>query len=207
MIYKKTMQAMVLAAAMLPVMASAAALEQFKSFTSSTQSARGEFQQRLVKEGAKEGNSSTGTFVFARPGKFIWIYKKPYEQVLQADGEDLFIYDKDLNQVTTRKLGDALSASPAEILFGSNDLERNFMLKEAGNHDGLDWLEAVPRSRDSTFASIDIGLKNGVPVQMALHDAFGQTSLLTFDKFEKNPVLKSNNFTFVIPKGADVIKQ
>lgn len=207
MIRTNTLRALVLAAAMVPVLASAAALEQFKSFASSTQSARGEFKQRLVKDGVKANNPSVGTFVFARPGKFIWTYTKPYEQILQADGENLFIYDKDLNQVTTRKLGDALSASPAEILFGSNDLDRNFMLKEAGSRDGLEWLDAVPRSKDSTFASIGIGMKNGVPVQMELRDAFGQTSQLTFDKFEKNPALKTNNFNFVIPAGADVLKQ
>lgn len=207
MIRKNTLRAWVLAAAMVPVAVSAAALEQFKNFAASTQSARGEFKQRLVKDGIKANNPSEGTFVFSRPGKFIWTYSKPYTQILQSDGEDLFIYDKDLNQVTTRKLGDALSASPAEILFGSNDLERNFMLKEAGSREGLDWLDAVPRSKDSTFASIGIGMKNGVPVQMELRDAFGQTSLLTFDKFEKNPPLKSTNFNFVIPAGADVLKQ
>lgn len=207
MIHKKAIRAVVLVAAMVPVMASAAALEQFKSFASSTQAASGEFKQRLVKDGVKANNPSTGTFVFARPGKFIWTYKKPFEQILQSDGEKLFIYDKDLNQVTTRKIGDALGSSPAEILFGSNDLEKNFTLKEAGSRDGLDWLDAIPKNKDTTFASIGIGLKNGVPAQMELRDAFGQTSQLTFEKFEKNPSLKSNNFNFTIPAGADVLAQ
>lgn len=207
MIGKQTLRGLVLAAAMLPVVVSAAGLAQFKSFASSTQAAKGEFEQRLVKDGVKANNPSTGTFVFARPGKFIWTYKKPYEQVLQADGTNLFIYDKDLNQVTTRKLGDALGASPAEILFGSNDLDKNFILKDAGTRDGLEWLEATPKSKDSTFASIGIGMKDGVPVHMELRDAFGQTSLLTFSNFEKNPALKSNNFNFSIPAGADVLKQ
>lgn len=187
--------------------AAAGALEQFSRFVSSTQSARGEFIQRLVRTDSgvvKVLNTSSGFFVFSRPGKFIWTYRKPYEQVLQADGDKLFIYDKDLNQVTTRKLGDALGSSPAAILFGSNDLEKNFTLKEGGVRDGMEWLEAVPRSKDTSFDRIGIGLKDGVPQAMELRDSFGQTSLLSFSRFERNPPLKSGSFTFVVPEGVDV---
>ena len=159
--------------------ASASALDQFKQFVSSTQSAKGEFVQRLVKIDSgtvKVSNTSSGTFVFSRPGKFIWTYQKPYEQLLQADGENLYIYDKDLNQVTTRKLGNALGSSPAAILFGSNDLEQNFSLKEAGTKDGMEWLQATPKTKDTSFDQIGIGLKDGVPMAMELRDSFGQTS-------------------------------
>lgn len=194
----------------LPTLASAAALDQFKSFVSTTRSAKGEFTQRQVKMidgAAKVSNSSTGNFMFARPGKFIWQYRKPYDQLLQADGEKLYIYDKDLNQVTIKQLGDALGSSPAAILFGSNDLEKNFTLKEAGAKDGLEWLEATPKSKDTTFERIGIGLKDGVPRAMELRDSFGQVSLLTFDKFEKNPALGADQFKFAVPKGADVFQQ
>ena len=125
--------------------------------------------------------------MFARPGKFIWTYQKPYEQLLQADGDQLYIYDKDLNQVTVKKLGDALGSSPAAILFGSNDLEKNFTLTEAGTRDGLEWLNATPKAKDTAFEQISIGLRNGTPEAMELQDSFGQTSVLTFQKFEKNP--------------------
>lgn len=193
-----------------PVFASAAALDQFKTFVGGTKAAKGEFTQRQVKMmdgSAKVSNSSTGTFVFARPGKFIWTYQKPYEQLLQADGEKLYIYDKDLNQVTIRRLGDALGSSPAAILFGSNDLEKNFTLKDAGTKDGLEWLEATPKTKDTTFDRIGIGLKDGVPQAMELRDSFGQVSLLSFKKFERNPPLAPEHFKFVIPKGADVFQQ
>lgn len=194
----------------LPALASASALDQFKSFVATTKAAKGEFTQRQVKVDSgntKVSNASTGTFVFARPGKFIWTYEKPYEQVLQADGENLYIYDKDLNQVTIRKLGDALGSSPAAILFGSNDLEKNFTLRDAGAKDGLEWLEATPKTRDTTFERIGIGLKDGVPHAMELRDSFGQVSLLSFKKFEKNPPVSSGQFTFAVPKGADVFQQ
>jgi outer membrane lipoprotein carrier protein len=188
--------------------ARASALEQFKSFVASTKAAKGEFTQRQVKgtngDTPKAANNSSGTFVFARPGKFIWTYTKPYEQVLQADGDQLFIFDKDLNQVTTKKLGDALGSSPAAILFGSNDLEKNFTLSEGGTRDGLEWLKAVPKAKDTSFEQIAIGLKDGLPAAMELKDSFGQTSVLKFSKIEKNPALSATSFKFVVPKGADV---
>ncbi|HWT71896.1 MAG TPA: outer membrane lipoprotein chaperone LolA [Oxalicibacterium sp.] len=201
--------ALLVGALLFAAQAHAAALDQFKSFVSSTQSARGEFTQRLVKveSGAtKVSNESTGTFVFARPGKFIWTYQKPYEQLLQADGDKLYIYDKDLNQVTIKKLGDALGSSPAAILFGSNDLEKNFTLKEGATKDGVEWLEATPKAKDTNFEHIGIGMRNGVPVAMELRDSFGQISLLNFTKFEKNPAMPASQFKFVVPKGADVFQ-
>ena len=197
--------------ALVPWLGHASALAQFKSFVAATKSAKGEFTQRLVKidkTGAtKVSSASSGTFLFARPGKFIWTYQKPYEQVLQADGDKLYIYDKDLNQVTIKKLGNALGSSPAAILFGSNDLEQNFTLKEAGTKEGLEWLEATPKAKDTTFDHIGIGLRNGVPEAMELRDSFGQVSLLSFNKFEKNPALAAQQFKFVLPKGADVFQQ
>jgi outer membrane lipoprotein carrier protein len=145
-----------------------------------------------------------GTFVFARPGKFIWTYLKPYEQVLQADGDKLYIYDKDLNQVTVKKLGDALGSSPAAILFGSNDLEKNFTLSDVGAKDGAEFLRAVPKNKDTSFEEILIGLKDGTLVTMELKDSFGQSSVLWFKSIEKNPALNAASFKFVMPKGADV---
>ena len=185
--------------------AQASALEQFKTFVSGTKSARGEFSQQQVRSTpGKVAPVSTGTFVFARPGKFVWTYEKPYQQLLQADGDTLYVFDKDLNQVTTRKLGGALGSSPAAILFGSNDLEKNFTLSEAGTRDGLEWLDAKPKNKDTSFEQISIGLRNGTPEAMELRDAFGATSLLSFNKFEKNPSLGAQQFKFVVPKGADV---
>ena len=194
----------------LPLLAQASALEQFKAFVAGTKSARGEFTQRMVKEeGGKMRVSSTanGVFLFARPGKFIWTYQKPYEQILQADGEKLFIYDKDLNQVTIKILGNAIGTSPAAILFGSNDLEKNFTLSEGGLREGIEWLQAIPKAKDTSFEKIGIGLKDGVPVAMELRDSFGQISLLSFTKFERNPSLPANQFHFTLPKGADVLQQ
>jgi outer membrane lipoprotein carrier protein len=189
--------------------AHAAALDQFKSFVATTKAAKGEFtqQQQRKSQAGKISPVSSGSFVFARPGKFIWNYTKPYDQLLQADGDQLYIYDKDLNQVTVKKLGNALGSSPAAILFGSNDLEKNFTLSEAGTRDGLEWLNAVPKAKDTTFEQISIGLKNGTPEAMELKDTFGQTSVLKFTRFERNPSLGAQQFKFEIPKGAEINQQ
>lgn len=208
-----TFKAAVAAAGLMAAtLAHAGALDQFKTFVSSTKTAKGEFTQRVVStNGAAvsgtKAKQSSGTFVFSRPGQFIWSYQKPYEQTLQSDGTELYIYDKDLNQVTKKKLGNSLGSSPAAVLFGSNDLEKNFTLKEDGSKDGLEWLVATPREKETTFDHIRIGLKNGEPAAMDLIDSFGQTSSLVFTKFEKNPAVTAEQFKFVVPKGADVLQQ
>ncbi|MGN6667007.1 MAG: outer membrane lipoprotein chaperone LolA [Trinickia sp.] len=194
----------------------ASGTEQLKAFVAQVHSARGDFVQREVKAPPKNApasgsvvptvsGTSSGTFEFARPGKFIWTYEKPYVQVLQADGDNFYVYDKDLNQVTIRKLGGALGASPAAILFGSNDLDKNFTLRDAGVKGGIDWLELTPKARDTQFQSVGIGFRDGNLEAMELHDVFGNVTLLTFSNIQKNPPLKSDAFKFTVPKGADVI--
>jgi outer membrane lipoprotein carrier protein len=207
---KQTLSLLLAAATLaLSTAAGATALDQFKSFVAGTKSAKGEFTQTQVRQSknAKPAPVSSGTFVFARPGKFVWTYQKPYQQLLQADGDTLYLYDKDLNQVTTRKLGGALGSSPAAILFGSNDLEKNFTLAEAGTRDGLEWLNATPKAKDTTFEQIAIGLKDGMPQAMELKDNFGQTVLLKFTGFQRNPALGAQTFKFEVPKGAEVVNQ
>nr|WP_329604940.1 outer membrane lipoprotein chaperone LolA [Undibacterium rivi] len=205
--------ACVVATTLLPAIAMASAVDQFKSFVSNTKSAKGEFVQQQIKMvdgNPKVSKTFSGAFVFARPGKFIWTYQKPYEQVLQADGEKLFIFDKDLNQVTIKELGNALGSSPAAILFGSAgaaDLDKNFVLKDVSSKQGMEWLEATAKAKGSQFDHIGIGMKDGVPYALELRDQFGQVSLVTLKSMEKNPALKADQFKFVVPAGADVFRQ
>jgi outer membrane lipoprotein carrier protein len=189
--------------------AQASAVEQFRAFVVNTKTAKGDFLQVQMKTTngvSKIGKSSTGTFKFARPGKFIWTYVKPYEQVLQADGDKLYLYDKDLNQVTIKALGNAIASSPAAILFGSVDLDKNFVMKDIGLKQGVEWLEAIPKTKDSQFDAIGIGMKDGVPVGMELRDSFGQLSLVTLKNFEKNPSFLPDQFKFIVPAGAEVLR-
>lgn len=200
---------MLAASCLFSAAAQASAIEQFKAFVVNTKTAKGEFvqlQMRVSKGVAKPGKSSSGNFKFARPGRFIWTYVKPYEQVLQADGDKMYMYDKDLNQVTIKALGSAIGSSPAAILFGSVDLEKNFTLKDTGLKQDIDWMEAIPKAKDTQFESIAIGMKDGLPVAMELKDSFGQMSLLSLKNVERNPVFSTDQFKFVVPAGADVLR-
>lgn len=185
----------------------AAAIDQLRTFLTQTTSARGEFAQRVVRSGSTAAQESKGRFTFQRPGKFRWLYERPYEQLIVADGQQLVIYDRDLNQATVRKLQSALPSSPASILFGSNDFEREFEVSDVGARDGLEWISAKPRAKDTPFSRIEIGFRNGLPGAMLLVDGFGQTTQLTFGNVERNPKLEADAFRFTPPKGADVLTE
>jgi outer membrane lipoprotein carrier protein len=187
--------------------AQASAVAALREFLAQTKTARGEFTQKVTRGSAQAAPPSSGTFFFERPGRFRWIYVAPYEQVLVADGQRLFLYDKDLNQVTVRKIAAALPASPASILFGGTDFERDFVVSDAGTRDGVEWLQAVPRAKDSQFERIEIGFRDSVPVAMVLADSFGQVSRLVFSSFERNATLDPQLFRFVPPPGADVLEE
>lgn len=185
--------------------AHAAGIDQLRAFLSQTKTARGEFTQRVGSRNSPKTQNSSGTFVFQRPGRFRWTYVKPYEQVIVADGETLHLFDKDLNQVTVKKLAGAIPASPASILFGSNQFEKDFEVRDGGTRDDLEWIVATPRAKDTPFEKIEIGFRDGLPAAMQLVDSFGQTSQLRFAKVERNPAVDAQTFRFTPPAGADVL--
>ena len=186
--------------------ASAGAIDQLREFAAGTKSARGEFSQQQLRSSGRAADAASGSFAFSRPGRFRWEVTAPYEQLIVTDGERLHFYDKDLKQVTVRRVGDAISATPAAILFGSNDLDASFTLRETGVVDGVEWLEAVPKARDSGFERIRIGFRGGLPEAMEVRDAFGQTTRFAFRAIERNPALDPGLFRFTAPRGVDVVQ-
>lgn len=192
---------------LLPAAASAAGLEVLKGFLDQTTSARARFAQMVLDKDLKVLQQATGTMQFSRPGKFRWEYDKPYEQTIVGDGARLWVYDKDLNQVTVRKLDRALGASPAALLAGSNEIEKDYRLTSLGSQEGLDWLEALPRNRDTVFERIRLGFDKTGLAAMELRDQFGQVTVIKFADVERNPKLPVAAFTFTPPKGADVITE
>ena len=197
----------ILLTSVLATQVQAAAIEQLRSFLTQTTSARGEFIQRVSRGSGAAVQETGGRFVFQRPGRFRWSYERPYEQLIVADGQRLTIFDRDLNQATVRKLQTSLPSSPASILFGSNDFEREFEVSDAGARDGLEWISARPRAKDTPFERIEIGFRDGLPGAMLLVDSFGQTTRLAFAKVERNPKLDADTFRFTPPKGADVLTE
>jgi outer membrane lipoprotein carrier protein len=188
--------------------ASAAAgsgIDQLRAFVDGARTGKATFRQVVAGKSGRVPQASSGTFAFARPGKFRWSYDKPYAQLLVGDGDKLWIYDRDLNQVIIKKLDRALGATPASLLAGSNAFETNFVLIDGGNADGIEFVEAEPKSLDTGFDHIRIGFKENLPRTMELHDSFGQLTQLTFDTFERNPAIDPALFRFSPPPGADVI--
>lgn len=181
--------------------------QQLRRFLSDTRSARGEFTQTLVRPGGRVLETLKGRFAFIRPGRFRWEVLEPYRQLLIADGETLYFFDEDLNQVTERRLDQALSATPAAILFGAESVDRDFTLKPLGGRDGQQWLEAVPRAREAGIERIAIGFAGGLPQAMEVLDAFERLSRFSLRAIERNPSLNDALFRFTAPAGADIVRQ
>ncbi len=185
--------------------ARAGGLEQLQAFVDGAKTGRATFKQVVAGRNGRPPQEATGTFAFARPGKFRWTYEKPFDQLIVGDGQKLWIHDRDLNQVIVRDLPAALGATPAALLAGDNTLERNFTLVSAGSDGGLDWVDAKPKTTDSGFTRVRIGFRDNLPRAMDLTDTFGQSTQLTFTSFERNPPIDPRELRFVVPQGVDVI--
>lgn len=185
--------------------AHASALERFREFVRSTPSASANFVQKVYDQDHKLVQESKGSFVFQRPGRFRWTYVSPMPQLIVGDGERVWIYDQDLDQVTVRRMAHALGSTPAALLAGSQDVEQAFYLSEAGEHAGLAWLEAKPRGQDAGFSKILLGMGPDGVQAMELFDHFGQTTVLGFSDLKRNPKIEPGLFRFTPPKGADVL--
>jgi outer membrane lipoprotein carrier protein len=187
--------------------AGASGLDELHAFLEGTKTGQGSFRQVVVNREGRTTQTTSGTFAFARPGKFRWTYDKPFDQLIVGDGDKVWVYDHDLNQVIVRKLDAALGATPAALLAGDNALEKNFTLVAGGEGDGLEYVDATPKTADSQFKRIRLGFADDLPRKMQLTDAFGQTTDLTFSDLHRNPKLPADTFQFTPPKGADVVGQ
>ena len=196
----------------------AGGLESLEQFVKGTRSGEAAFTQ-VVTAPARQGQAArsktqSGTFEFHRPGKFRFVYSKPFEQTIIADGQTLWLYDVDLNQVTARQQEQVLGATPAAIVAAAPDLkalEKDFTLTEEPGADGQQWVKAVPKSRDGQLQSIRVGFKPGAQGAelgtLEILDSFGQRSVLTFANFEVNAAVPASHFQFKPPAGADVLRQ
>ena len=200
-------------------LALADSMDTLASFLKNTKSGRADFTQ-VVTPPAKAGQTvsrsktSSGEFAFIRPARFRFDYLKPFPQVIVADGQTLWLYDADLEQVTARKQAQALGSTPAALIATAVDvasLQKEFSLEAQADADGLQWVQATPKNRESTIQSVRMGLRvEGAQVSLAkleIFDAMGQRSVLSFERFEVNPPnLGAAQFNFVTPKGVSVIR-
>jgi len=209
---KKLVTTLLISAFALSVQASG--LDSLENFVKSAKSGRAEFTQ-IVTAPPRDGQTarsktSSGTFEFARPNRFRFNYKKPFEQTIVADGQTLWLYDADLRQVTTRKQSEALGATPAALIASAPDLttlRKDFNLEDAGTKDGLQWVQATPKAKEGQLHLVKIGFRGNDLAALEILDSFGQRSMLTFNKMELNAAVSPDVFNFKPPQGADVLKQ
>lgn len=200
-----------------PLTAQAGGIDRLHHFLDTAKTLRADFTQTVTARNDAHGRrpqESSGVMVFSRPGKFRWQIDKPYSQLLVGDGKQVWIYDPELRQVTVKKMDAALGSTPAALLAGGDDgkggkstLEKNFTLHEAGERDGLTWVEARPKNSDSGFERLQLGFSGNTLKAMELFDNFGQTTRLRFSNLEHNPALDPSLLRFTPPEGADVIRE
>jgi outer membrane lipoprotein carrier protein len=181
-------------------------LDDFLAFNSATHSATASFTQQVMDRQGKVAERASGTFAFSRPGKFRWTYAKPTSQVLVGDGSKLWIYDPDLNQVTVKRIDAAVSSTPAALLAGKEDIAALFTLRDAGSADGLEWVEATPKSKDTGFERVRLGLKGRTLAAMELYDQLGGHTALQFSGLKANVPMAADTFRFTPPRGADILE-
>jgi outer membrane lipoprotein carrier protein len=193
--------------------AHASALDALENFVKTARTGRADFTQ-VVTSPAREGQTpktkkSSGTFEFARPNRFRFDYKKPFEQTIVADGHTLWLYDADLKQVTARKQAAVLGSTPAALIASAPDLaslRRDFTLEAVGDKDGLQWVQATPKNKEGQLHSMKVGFRGDQLAALEILDGFGQRSVLTFDKMEVNAGVGPEVFNFKPPQGADVVR-
>ncbi|MBW8829941.1 MAG: outer membrane lipoprotein chaperone LolA [Burkholderiales bacterium] len=186
--------------------AHADAVDTLKDFVNNVKTGHAAFTQVVTSPDGAKKKSSSGTFEFSRPNRFRFAYAKPFEQLIVADGQKVWIYDADLNQVSSRKFSQALGATPAALLAGGS-LEKDFTLSALPSKDGLDWAQAIPKAKDGAFQSVRIGFKGKDLSALEIVDSFGQRSLLQFTQLSANVPMAPEHFKFTVPQGADVIEQ
>ncbi len=189
-------------------------LQSLELYVKTAKTGRADFTQVVTsppKAGqAPRSKTSTGTFEFARPERFKFVYKKPFEQTIVADGKTLWLHDVDLNQVTARKQAQVLNASPAALIATATDLkslQADFSLTNAPDQDGQVWVLATPKSKDGQVQTVRIGFKGTTLATLEILDSFGQNSRMSFSAVQVNPALDAATFQFKPPAGVDVVNQ
>jgi outer membrane lipoprotein carrier protein len=185
--------------------ASSGGADLLRRFLDETQTYRADFEQVLLASDGEEIERAAGELSIARPGRFVWRYFEPLDQLVVADGTNLWIYDAELSQATVTPLAEATRATPAMLLSGDATLDEEFMLRESFEAEGLQWVRLEPRPSGADFREILIGFDGRTLQRLLLLDSLDQTTSLAFSQVEVNVEIAASVFEFVPPTGVDVI--
>ena len=182
------------------------AVDTLREFVRDVKSGRATFTQTVTSADGARTKVSSGDFEFSRPNRFRFAYLKPFQQLIVADGQKVWLYDPDLNQASSRRIDQAIGATPAALLAGAS-LEPDFVLAPQASRDGVDWALATPRAKDGPFQAMRVGFRGHTLALVEITDSFGQRSKLEFSAFAANAAVAAERFRFTPPAGADVIEQ
>jgi outer membrane lipoprotein carrier protein len=194
------------AAAVAPSSAASSPAADVDKYLTGLSSWSADFKQTIDDGQGKVLRSAAGKFYLQRPGKFRWDYSEPSEQMVLADGKQIWFYDKDLAQANVRNMDSTLASTPAMLLSGTGSVAAQFDIKALPDDGGLHFYQLIPKRPETDFQVVRIGFdKDGELVQMFLADKLNQITQLTFTHPTKNPKFAPDLFTFSPPAGVDVI--
>ena len=180
-------------------------LAQLDSFIQDVETFQADFEQTLYDAQSTPLQTSVGSIRLKRPGRFIWTYTEPEDQEIVADGERIWLYDKDLEQVTVSSIDERAAGTPLVLLMRSAPLNDTFDVEALGEADGINWIELTPKSETSDFEQVFIGMTQQGLAAMELRDNFGQATQIRFSNIEAGIALDDALFEFIVPAGVDVI--
>jgi len=181
------------------------ARSRLDAFSKDLRAVSAHFEQQAFNPNGGAGKTSSGDLALKAPRQFRWDTIKPYKQLIVADGEKVWIYDADLEQVTVRPQGTEEAHSPLTVLTDLSQLDRDFTTSEQGEHDGLVWLRLKSKEKEPQFAYADLGFDATGLQRMQFEDTLGDKTEIRFSEWKRNPALPADRFTFAPPKGVDVI--
>lgn len=183
-------------------------------FFQEVDSLQANFEQQVVDESGMTLELSSGMFYLSRPGKFRWNYDDPYSdsddlgQQIIADGQSIYMYDPDLEQVTQRSMNEAISQIPSLLLVQSGgEVKDHFDITDFGLTDGLSWVSLKPKAEEASYQKLMIGFAGAELRSIVLLDGLGNETRLKLLRVENNVTLSSNMFNFSAPDGVDVLVQ
>ncbi|MCG8428223.1 MAG: outer membrane lipoprotein chaperone LolA [Chromatiales bacterium] len=190
-----------------PVQASTGGIEQMNRFIEGVERFQANFEQSVFNESTNEMYVSEGVFYLQRPNRFRWDYQIPEEQLIVADGRQVWLYDPELEQVSVQSQKKALRGTPAMLLISGEPITDHFTVVDLGERGALSWVELTPHDEEGQFSRILLAFADNQLQRIEMADQFGQITRFRFFAIDTQPVFNSGLFTFTPPLNTDIYNQ